>query len=540
LVCLGLTNCNLEADNSSMATSNWRVPFFELFAGAVTTGCLPQLKHLFLGGAVLEPESTPGEGDEATGTVNSESTAAQQSESISSSGNIATSNGCNELNGLCPKLATLEVTFLPPLVVARVRRLLTKAISPSTAVLCLITTPLRDLQNAFGPIVKEFPRASQGVTEARNEQKASALHTWCLPIPPDGAAGSGVTGTTLNKQSSSNSIEGDERVLWLLKMGARPSLKDNRGATPLFRASERGASTTVIKALLRAGANAVNEVNHKCEGPLFISALKGQARVARILLESLGPQPLGASSQSPGVAAATTTTTSRSTATPAVLNPKSLNPFAAEWQPSISGGGIGLTPSARGGATAAQEAKRSLTAQTSDTEGFSPLHCAVLRRCETTLRALLEANCFDVEAQTKHGQTALHLALRSSVLLGRSSPHARTERAAAADRTASGGRTAATTSRSSIRESLRLVELLLNHGADANASDDSGSTPMDYCASSRDGSVNNEVEAILLQKGAVRNEQVHGGHLSGSKQQRNSRHKGHKGNNHRHGKKKGP
>jgi len=563
LICLGLTNCNLEVVNPPNMPSNGRAPFLELLAGALSSGCLPKLKHLFLGGAVLEPDNTSVEADEGIGIVTSEIVAASQPGAISANETAITTSDCTVLDDRCPKLTTLEVTFLAPLVVARVRRLLAKAINPSTAVLCLITTPLQDLKLAFELIVKEFPCASRGVTEARNEQKASALHAWCLPSSSDVGQSSENTVTTSNRNSKTISdSDSDQRVLWLLTMGARPSLKDDRGATPLFRASERGASATVIEALLQAGAHAVHEVNHKREGPLFISALKGQAHVVRTLLEFLKTKQVAVSSPSPGVTAApaeasrttAATTPAVSEASPAEPTPTSLNPLAAEWQPSTAASippkkaaSISANKSSVAvGGTAERDARSLLTVQTSDTERFSPLHCAVLRRCEATLTALLESKCFDVEARTKHGQTALHLAVRSAVLLGRSSPHScasvtAAERERAADMS-TGGRSTGDGAGTIPRESLRLVELLFTYGADANARDDSGSVPLDYCAPNSDGKsgVISDVEALLLKWGAGRKEPVNGGRSSTSKQPHKSKQSSYKGKNHRRGKKKGP
>jgi len=185
-----------------------------------------------------------------------------------------------------------------------------------------------------------------------------------------------------------------------------------------------------------------------------------------------------------------------------------------------------------------------LTAATSDADGFSPLHCAAIRRCAETLEVLLAATlepeettadevgevgdgvgqgergvkqgptfrpqttacwAFDVDARNKYEQTALHLAarpqqhFRSQV----SSPHSTEPLPNNVDDGSYALGTAAankhgSTNKSQISldhqlgsdgvafsagassSSYRLVELLLSRGASVNARDDTGATPLDY------------------------------------------------------------
>jgi ankyrin repeat protein len=469
LICLGLTNCNLEASFAAAGSMVGRVPFLELLAGALAAGYLPRLKHLFLGGAVLEPDSATGGGEEEP--------AAQA--------NVKADDALRAAHAAapCPCLATLEVTFLAPLVVARLRRVLAHALNPATAVLCLATAPLRDLQGALDPVAAAFPAAAQGATEARNKQGGSALHAACGAGPGARAAARGVAGASSPRGHVDNNGDGDLRVLWLLGLGARPSLRDDKGATPLFRAAERGASEAALHALLRGGADAVGEVNHRREGPLFIAALKGQAHAVRALVQTLGPnrrRPVQApaSNLSARLPPAPPPTFA---ASPVVAVAGGLNPLAAEWRPAA----VSVAPSPLASATAGKAAggwpgARALTAQTSDAEGFSPLHCAVLRRCDATLAALLQVGLFDLEAPTKHGQTALHLAVRAAL-----------------------GSTSGFEGSVSPPAALQLVQRLLAHGADANARDGVGAAPLDYCAPDGGHALTADVEATLLLWGAV-------------------------------------
>jgi ankyrin repeat protein len=590
LLSLGLTNCNLEALSSSMGTSQQvGGSFIEKLAAAVTTesGALPELKFLFLGGSVLS--------DVAPAVVDNNNNEAPLLLEIDPSIDCDLSRYPSLPRRRLP-LQILEVTFLSPVVVARLTQLFRLVVeekkseegnlsetstSPTattatnttttttTQIIRLDTSPVASLAAAFTSTNQRA--ASNAVTEARDAQKASPLLL---------AARSG----------------DDERVEWLLGMGARVGLRDVFGATALYRAAEKGHASSrhasapacstkagdveveevcggVCEQLLAAGADPVKEVNHRGESPLFIAALKGHTAALACLL-AIATSNAATNAAAPtagnnnnnavsGVAAATGPRVvaaqhkkegddeSRPHGNDGSKKKMTLNPEAPAWVPLSSSSSFSSSPfplqavlshssGCSGGSSACTEDADDLTASTSDADGFSPLHSAVIRRSVETLEILLAATlqrsssprgvariegdattrrwAFNVNACNKHGQTPLHLAARQSQ--HHSSHHMQSQHssgphqpwsvaaAAAQQEKKEGHKDAASlsaatgpspsdsssstcssggsgggggsSSDASVSDACRVVELLLRRGSLVNALDDTGKTPLDY------------------------------------------------------------
>jgi ankyrin repeat protein len=324
-------------------------------------------------------------------------------------------------------LKLLEITFLPTQIVQSIIIPLFKhAISntndsntndETTAIIDMASTDLNELISTLS----HYPvHVLQSISETKDKRGHTPLHEACY--------------------------KGDyERVKWLLNScKARPSIRDARGATALFYASQFGHAQC-CKHLLQSGANAILEKNHRMEGPIFIASLKGHHDALQELLHSLDNTSLSDN-----------TNNQQLLPPPPPLNTyidkakgkDKLNACAVEWTPS--------TPYQSQQQSDTNQTKNNIVAEsagedlaslTCDGDQFSPLHSAVLRGCVSTLKLLLKYN-FNINAQNKYEQTALHLAARHP------------ERG---------------------ELYCELSKLLISHGIRINLKDDNGKTALDYC-----------------------------------------------------------
>ena len=616
LVCLGLTNANLEAVRHSDGRPASRAPFIEMLAAAVCGRCrssgggsagstLPHLKYLLLGGAVL------GDGgqEERQRTVNfltevdaPPSAPSSRAPALSlASGNTS---DASELCGADRRLAVLEVTFQAPAVVARLRRLFASAVTASTVVVCLASSPIADLAAAFGTKkragpapIRPLPPAASGASSSASAElaleSAAAVMAEVAASTPTGGSGGGDgwsdgAGRAAARAASESRDKGGrtpliaacargegERGLWLLRpasCGARASgPRDSRGATSLFRAAEMGHAQ-LCGALAARGAHPVKEANHRRECPLFVACLKGHAEAVAVLVAALAqsssddrddeddngggggdlcaPSPMhagapaGVTPVSSRAAAAESATAAAAAAgsagigrggpaeepsrtaspdcPPAAVGfavdfaagssaaARTLNPLAKEWKPSAAAGLgsaagprlMSLAMSQKGGAgespalSTAPARDLDLTTAASDADGFSPVHACVIRRSPNSLRALLGTGAqaassgrgkilnggwprqrFDLNAQNKHGQTALHLAARGGPGPSCFTSTASSGGSSAAGKSLGGGGGGGGEGNDPLAA---LARLLLEGGASANVRDNAGHTAWDY------------------------------------------------------------
>ena len=122
-----------------------------------------------------------------------------------------------------------------------------------------------------------------------------------------------------------------------------------------------------------------------------------------------------------------------------------------------------------------------------DNEGKTAMHWALQNKASSTFVALLAANGANVNAKDDGGLTALHLAALFSQLDALKILVA--NRADVNAKTSTDGTTPLHWAVQADHISLPLIQYLIDHGADINAKDKTGSTPMDTAAKNNKGEI---------------------------------------------------
>jgi len=404
LIYLGFNNCyiNLQIISDNVCTKN---------------AALPSLQYLFLGGADIYISQNQ--------TINSISEVEEENDDE----NENEEKKEYENDHFTP-LKMIETTFISKEIISsKILPLFNHALNiddKKSIVIDLVKSPIEVLYKYCSTLPKYILKSC---SECKDSRGYTPLHESCY--------------------------HGDDsRVKWLLySCSARTSIRDGRGATPLFYASQYG-NEKCCSLLIKAGAHPILEKNHRMESPVFIASLKGHVNALRELLtiytrKSSPPLPLMKS-----------TSTAKDVKDSSIQNKgeeckiKSLNALAAEWTPNTpfqptkhqkasNQKVINTSPSTP---PLPSIDSKTMILSTCDADGFSPIHCAVLRRSKSTLDLLLSYG-FNVNAQNKYKQTALHLVTRhpSSSLIF-----------------------------------YELCQSLIDYGIDINSKDDHGLTALDY------------------------------------------------------------
>jgi serine/threonine-protein phosphatase 6 regulatory ankyrin repeat subunit B len=223
-------------------------------------------------------------------------------------------------------------------------------------------------------------------------------------------------------------------------------IRDKSGRTPLHHAVRNNSHLDILKLLLDNGSD-VNARDSAGETPFDIAVKLGNAKMAEMLQErstSVDASETGGLTSLPGAPRANSNDpTTRQLKGGADISAKDKHAKISQHRTSVS---------------------------ISETNGITSLHDAARRSSEGAAICLLEGGA-DVNAKDKHGQTPLHCAVASD--------EARREWEAECecflDRTSNLIRTG-------IEGDTTIAELLLRHHSNANASDNTGNTPLHLAA----------------------------------------------------------
>ncbi len=202
-----------------------------------------------------------------------------------------------------PRLAALELSFMPPPLVQCVRAVLADeaATGRSPVEVWDFAVDVSGLQRAQRALQAALGRASGAAApEARSTSGGGggaggqwrggelfAAHAATAVVRAAVTCSSAARSTPLHMAAERGDLAG---VLTLLAAGAGVDVRDTGGTTPLFLAAEAG-HTAVVRAVLAGGADP-RVSNAAGESPLYIASLRGHLAAVVALLEGFAARGL--------------------------------------------------------------------------------------------------------------------------------------------------------------------------------------------------------------------------------------------------------
>ncbi len=178
-----------------------------------------------------------------------------------------------------PRLRALELTLLPPAIVALVRALL-RGLPSGRQAEGLMVWDLTEVACVYAALDVLAARGARGTgarqgqqaQQQQQQQQAPGALALALRCAANCSSGSRVSPLHVAAEQGDNAF-----ATGLLELGAAVDARDSGGATPLFLACEAGHAA-VVATLLGAGADALL-ANAAGEAPLYIAALRGHLQV---------------------------------------------------------------------------------------------------------------------------------------------------------------------------------------------------------------------------------------------------------------------